>query len=77
MTGNVSMEVLAKQGGISIQMLEQHYNQMVPRMFTKKLSGVDIGTAKPKKKTPKSKNSNKVIHMLNEWEVEYKNRGCI
>ena len=48
MTGNVSMEVLAKQCGTSIQMLEQHYSHIVPKMFTKELSGVDIGTAKKK-----------------------------
>lgn len=50
MTGNVSMEVLAKQCGTSIQTLEQHYSHVVPKMFTKELSGVDIGTTKPKKK---------------------------
>jgi len=75
-TGNVSMEVLAKQCGTSIQMLEQHYSHVVPKMFTKELSGVDIGI-KPKRKAPKSKNSAKIIKMLKEWEVEYKRRGCI
>ena len=79
MTGNVSMEVLAKQCGTSIQMLEQHYSHIVPKMFTKELSGVDIGTAKTKKKDKPSnkKNTEKIIKMLKEWKVEYKRRGCI
>jgi integrase len=77
MTGDISMEVLAKQCGTSIQMIEQHYSHVVPKMFTKELSGVDMGTAKPKKKTRESKDSTKVINMLKEWEVEYRKRGCI
>ena len=77
MTGDVSMEILAKQCGTSVQMIEQHYSHVVPKMFTKELSGVDMGTVKPKKKPKKSKNSTKVINMLKEWEVEYKRRGCI
>ena len=80
MTGNVSMEVLAKQCGTSIQMLEQHYSHVVPKMFTKELSGVDINASKPNKKQNKinnEKGKDKVIKMLKEWEVEYKRRGCI
>ena len=79
MTGNVSMEVLAKQCDTSIQMLEQHYSHIVPKMFTKELSGVDIGTAKTKKKDKPSnkKSTEKIIKMLKEWKVEYKRRGCI
>jgi len=80
MTGNVSMEVLGKQCGTSIKMLEQHYSHVVPKMFTKELSGVDINTAKPNKKQNKisnDKGKNKVIKMLKGREVEYKRRGCI
>lgn len=77
MTGDVGMEILAKQCGTSVQMIEQHYSHVVPKMFTKELSGVDIGTTKPKKKTPKPKNPAKIINMLKGWKSEYKRLGCI
>ncbi|MFT4927401.1 MAG: hypothetical protein ACI8WB_003508, partial [Phenylobacterium sp.] len=51
MNGEVSMEILAKQCGTSVQMIEQHYSHVIPKMFAKELSGVDIGASvKPKKK---------------------------
>ncbi len=51
MSGEVSMEVLAKQCGTSLQMIEQHYSHVVPKMFTRELSGVEVRKSKPKKKT--------------------------
>ncbi|OUR74838.1 hypothetical protein A9Q75_18985 [Colwellia psychrerythraea] len=76
------MEILAKQSGTSVQMIEQHYSHVVPKMFTQELSGVDITTSKPKKKKQQSPDKIALKHKglaqeLKEWEVEYKKRGCI
>ena len=51
-------------------------------MFTRELSGVDIATSKPKKKKQQSpekiaKKNTMVAQVLKEWEIEFKNRGCI
>jgi integrase len=82
MTGEVSMDILAKQCGTSVQMLEQHYNHVIPKMFTKELSGTDIGSSKTKKKKQYSpevsaKNKERLAKQFKEWEAEYKKRGCI
>ncbi len=82
MTGEVSMEILAKQCGTSVQMIEQHYSHVVPKMFTRELSGVDIAASKPKKKKQRSpeviaKNQKRLALLFKEWELEYKKRGCI
>jgi integrase len=82
MTGEVSMEILAKQCGTSVQMIEQHYSHVVPKMFTRELSGVDISASKPKKEKHLSpefiaKTQKRQIKQFKEWELEYKNRGCI
>lgn len=82
MTGDVSMEILAKQCGTSVQMIEQHYSHVVPKMFTRELSGVDIAASKPKKKKQLSpekiaKSQERQIKQFKEWELEYKKRGCI
>ena len=63
-------------------MIEQHYNHVIPKMFTKELSGVDIeDAALPKKKrlSPKAKAKNEVrlTAQFKEWEVEIKRRGCV
>jgi integrase len=38
----VSIDVLARQCGTSIQMIEQHYSHVVPKIFSNQLSGVDM-----------------------------------
>ena len=63
-------------------MIEQHYSHVVPKMITKELSGVDIAASKPKKKKQLStefidKNQKRQIKQFEEWELEYKKRGCI
>jgi integrase len=82
MTGEISMEILAKQCGTSVQMIEQHYSHVVPKMFTRELSGVDISASKPKKEKQLSpvfiaKTQKRQIKQFKEWELEYKKRGCI
>lgn len=81
MSGNVSMEVLAKQCGTSIAMIEQHYSHVTPKMYSKELSGVDLGKAKSKVKA-KSASGNKqnearLTELFKEWQASYKQRGCI
>jgi hypothetical protein len=75
------MEVLAKQCGTSLQMIEQHYSHVVPKMFTSELSGVEIRKSKPKKanRSPAAlaKNRAKLVKQFNEWGLKYKKRGCI
>ncbi len=75
MTGNVSMEVLAKQCGTSIQMLEQHYSHMIPKMFTKELVLILVQSQREKRLNLRIQQ--KIINMLKEWEVEYTRRGGI
>jgi hypothetical protein len=82
MSGEVSMEILAKQCGTSVQMIEQHYSHVIPKMFDKELSGVDIGGGKSpakKEQSPKAKAKNeaRLTAKFKEWEVEVKRRGCI
>ncbi|WP_220739367.1 hypothetical protein [Shewanella sp. c952] len=75
------MEVLAKQCGTSLQMIEQHYSHVVPKMFTRELSGVEVRKSKPKKKTVSptilAKKQIRLTKEFNEWWLEYKKRGCI
>jgi hypothetical protein len=42
MAQSVSIDVLARQCGTSIQMIEQHYSHVVPKMFSNQLSGMDM-----------------------------------
>lgn len=81
MSGEVSMEILAKQCGTSVQMIEQHYSHVVPKMFTRELSGVEMRQSKPKKKTVSptvlAKNNARLVKQFKEWGLEYKKRGCI
>mgnify|MGYP000485751827 CR=1 FL=1 len=81
MSGEVNMEILAKQCGTSVQMIEQHYSHVIPKMFTKELSGIDINSTRSKKKVGKlnnpAKHQNKLAKQFKEWEVEFRKRGCI
>ncbi len=42
MAQNVTIDVIARQCGTGIQMIEQHYSHVVPKMFRSKLSGVTL-----------------------------------
>ncbi|WP_137223218.1 site-specific integrase [Shewanella sp. MEBiC00475] len=81
MSGNVSMEVLAKQCGTSIAMIEQHYSHVTPKMYSKELSGVDLGKNAPKAKVKKTsgmkQNEARLSELFKEWQANYKQHGCI
>ncbi|WP_172591535.1 tyrosine-type recombinase/integrase [Shewanella xiamenensis] len=75
----VNMEVLAKQCGTSVAMIEKHYSHVIPKMFSKELSGVDLGEVTVKKSI--RKRSDKILNVFKEkykeWEAHYKKVGCI
>ncbi|WP_345853466.1 site-specific integrase [Shewanella algae] len=75
----VSMEVLAKQCGTSVSMIEQHYSHVVPKMFSKELSGVDLGVSPPKRPQSRlnAKHKNRLTHTFKDWQLRYRQHGCI
>lgn len=80
-TGEVSMEILAKQCGISVQMIEQHYSHVVPKMFIKELFGVELAKSRPKDKENSpviiANHQKRLTEMFKKWECKYKKLGCI
>lgn len=77
-----SMDVIAKQCGTSVAMIEQHYSHVQPEMFADALSGVTFDKDIPKPKTERATErleSRKVRDekKFKEWEHESKKRGCI
>ncbi|QBL08420.1 site-specific integrase [Rheinheimera sp. D18] len=76
---SVTIDVLARQCGTSIEMIEKHYSHVIPRMFSQQLSGVDM----PKKEEieQKWKNGEKLSRLWEKrftlWEKNYKSRGSI
>ncbi len=80
MAQRVSMEVLAKQCGTSISMIEQHYSHVIPKMFGNQLSGIEIDEVKQVKGRFSMTNERAVAaytRRAKEWEANYKRRGCI
>lgn len=75
------MEVLAKQCGTSIAMIEQHYSHVVPKMFRKELSGVDLGKEKSQEKSKRRSGGKqyqaKLTEQFKEWQANYRQNGCI
>ncbi len=51
-----SMDVIAKQCGTSVAMIEQHYSHVKPEMFADALSGVTFNNEKPKPISKKLRN---------------------
>ncbi|GAC13731.1 tyrosine-type recombinase/integrase [Aliiglaciecola lipolytica] len=77
-----TMDVIAKQCGTSVAMIEQHYSHVKPEMFAVALSGVTFDKEKPlpkskKRQTVDSKNMERDEKRFKEWAAEYKTRGCI
>jgi integrase len=76
-------QIIAKQCGTSIQMLEQHYSHVMPEMFTNELSGVDFTNADPVKlivqdsKEEKAELAKDTAKWISEWNSELKRRGCL
>lgn len=75
----VTIDVLARQCGTSIEMIERHYSHVIPRMFSQQLSGVVIPDKKEIEKKWEQKES--VVKLWKErfiqWEKSYKRKGCI
>lgn len=75
----VTIDVLARQCGTSIEMIERHYSHVIPRMFSQQLSGVNI----PKKEEIEKKwlHTEKITKLWEKrytaWESNYKSRGYI
>ena len=80
MSQNVSIDVLARQCGTSIQMIEQHYSHVIPKMFSNQLSGVDMPIEakeiKDRFDVPE-KTKEKFAKKAKEWAVNYRRKGCI
>ncbi|WP_207903127.1 hypothetical protein [Rheinheimera sp. D18] len=75
----VTIDVLARQCGTSIEMIERHYSHVIPRMFSQQLSGVKLPD---KKEIEKKWEREELAAKLWErryiaWEGSYKRRGCI
>lgn len=79
MAQRVSIEVLAKQCGTSIAMIEQHYSHVIPRMFSDQLSGVEIDEIKQiKNRFDLPENTQRrFAKRAAEWQANFKKRGCI
>lgn len=76
------IDVLARQCGTGIAMIEQHYSHVVPSMFEEELSGVTFEKQAPKKKSKRAlvreRRTKEILsERFKEWEAEYKKRGCI
>jgi len=74
---DLRLDILAKQCGTSVAMIEQHYSHVVPSMFEEELSGVKF-KKQPKKEHKLNNNSvAKQIEKYKSWEIELKQRGCL
>lgn len=78
----VPAAVIASQCGTSLQMLDQHYNHVMPEMFTMELSGVDLtDPAKTLTKITTKEDDAELAEMTSDfyanYEKEIKKRGCI
>ena len=80
MAQRVSMEILAKQCGTSISMIEQHYSHVIPKMFGNQLSGIEMDEIKQVKDRFALSTESAVASYTKrakEWEANYRRRGCI
>lgn len=78
MAQNVSIDVLARQCGTGIQMIEQHYSHVIPRMFGRELSGVALETKKLVNKQFSEVEYDELLHyQIDRWAQNYKLRGFI
>jgi integrase len=80
MAQNVSIDVLARQCGTSIQMIEQHYSHVIPKMFSNQLSGIDmpveVKEIKDRFDVP-DETKEVFARKAKEWAANYRRRGCI
>ncbi|HAO16433.1 MAG TPA: integrase, partial [Alteromonas macleodii] len=76
------VDVLARQCGTSIAMIEQHYSHVVPSMFEQELSGVTFENKEERAKSKRAlarglKTKELLTQRFKVWEAEYRRRGCI
>ena len=76
------VDVLARQCGTSIAMIEQHYSHVVPSMFEQELSGVTFENKKERAKSKRAlarglKTRELLTQRFKTWEAGLKKRGCI
>jgi integrase len=75
---NVSIDVIARQCGTGIQMIEQHYSHVIPRMFGRELSGVALETKKQLTKQFSEVDYDELLqNQIDRWAKNYKRRGFI
>ena len=74
---DLRLDILAKQCGTSVAMIEQHYSHVVPSMFEEELSGVKFQDRPKKEKAMTEKALAIIANRFKSWEAEYKKRGCI
>lgn len=74
---NLRLDILAKQCGTSVAMIEQHYSHVVPSMFEEELSGVKFKKQTKIEKLIAEKSLAIIKNRFKSWEAEYKKRGCI
>lgn len=75
----VTIDVLARQCGTSIEMIERHYSHVIPRMFSQQLSGVVLPEKEEIEKKWEHKESVAKLWKARyiKWESSYKKTGCI
>lgn len=77
----VPAQVLAIQCGTSLEMLEQFYSHVTPEMFTNELAGVAFSDPEKELQRLEPEHDQELIDMtiefIDEWEAEFKSRGCI
>lgn len=66
MAQKVTIDALARQCGTSIEMIERHYNHVIPRMFSKQLSGVVLPDKKEIEKKWELQES-----LAKRWKARY------
>lgn len=74
--------VIALQCGTSLQMLDQHYNHIMPEMFTMELPDVNLtDPANTLTQIPTKEDDAELAEMTAgfyaNYEKEFKKRGCI
>jgi integrase len=75
----VTIDVLARQCGTSIEMIERHYSHVIPRMFSQQLSGVVLPDKKEIEKKWELQESlaKRWKERYIRWEANYNSGGCI
>jgi integrase len=74
---DLRLDILAKQCGTSVAMIEQHYSHVVPSMFEEELSGVKFKKVVNNEKPLTTKALAIIENRFKSWEAEFKKRGCI